>query len=99
MTAGNDGYNKRLCGEGTSAIPPPGQEQEEESPNWLGARIDAMEKQGGFVRKHEARIRELEEALRLVDGFLLVKGYSDNDPLVRGAIKAALAGRREVDDE
>jgi hypothetical protein len=43
----------------------------------------------------QKRISELEDVLRLVDGFLLVKGYSENDPLVRGAIKAALAGRGE----
>ncbi len=37
---------------------------------------------------------ELFDALKLADGFLANKGYSENDPLLRGAIRAALAKAR-----
>ncbi|WP_024898760.1 hypothetical protein [Brucella rhizosphaerae] len=37
---------------------------------------------------------DLYDALKLADGFLANKGYSESDPLLRGAIRSAIAKAR-----
>lgn len=51
---------------------------------------EVIDEQDREIMSLRAERTKLRETLKLVDGFLLNKGYSEHDPLVRGAIRDVL---------